>query len=110
MIELDGKAPVVVKPVNLKMSYPNYTLFVKALTANEFLALGEKFVAGEKDKNRARDIEAMICDAEGNRVIKPGEGGKFLDGLLAVDLQRLEKVVGELNSMTDAAIEVETKN
>ncbi len=92
-------------------SRPDLTLYVRAITGAEFLAMGAALNKGEGPAAIwASQMEAYVCDAEGNQLLVAGEGKDFIAAIESADMRRLMKEGEKLNAMSDEAVEAELKN
>lgn len=90
---------------------PDLVIYVRGFTGREFLELGEKLNKAEGAKaSHAVQLEAFVCDAEGNSLLADGEGLQFIDVLDQADMRRIMAAGEKMNALTDAAVETEIKN
>lgn len=93
------------------VSRPGLAVFVRALTGAELSDLYDKVNASEKrGVIRAAQLEATVCDANGDATLKEGEGFALLDALDGIDVDLLIRTGDKLNILSSDAIEAERKN
>ncbi len=92
-------------------SRPDLDLHVRAITGAEFMELGSRMNKAEgATASTGVQLEAYVCDAEGNALLAAGEGVQFMESLEAADMRRLMKAGDKLNALSDESVEAELKN
>lgn len=90
---------------------PAIDLYVRAITGAEFFELGARVNKAEgTTAQNGVQLEAYVCDAEGNALLAPGEGTQWMGSIEAGAMRRLIKAGDKLNALTDDAVEEELKN
>lgn len=88
-------------------------VYVRTLTAAELIAVGERALAaqtGGPKLRKALELEVVLCDKDGNLLLKAGDGLALIDRLWAADMQRISQASEGLNVLSDASLEEALKN
>jgi len=92
-------------------SLPDVAVFVRALTAAEFIDMGERAIKHEgRLARKAIEMETALVDENGQPLLAKGEGQAFMERIAAADYLAIDRALDAVNNLNPATLETAEKN